>query len=383
MPKSAEVTVIDIGSSSICAYCAERLSNDNFAVKDPCRIDYSGYAEGKWVKPETVLPSLIKLIEMIERESGRIKTLYVGIPADFCIVRTEYVKVTFPKPKRVTSADIDSLMDANDPFRDAQYTRIHASAVYYLNDKGERLRDPVGTVTSYLKAQLSYIGALSEEISFLRQGLIRHGIKTVRFIQSEYAAALSLFSPEERDGGIILADIGYLTTSVLYVGGDGLLELKTFALGGGMIPIGLSNALDLSFPVADALSAKINLGYKEEGEYSLRYDTSSYSFPIEEVNGIVKECIRCVATYLQKAMKTFRFETSSYATIYLTGGGFSEIRCAKEYLAKCLGRSVETVQPDAPNFGKPYYSTAVGLVKYAFRIEKKERFGFIKRLLGV
>ena len=245
------------------------------------------------------------------------------------------------------------------------------------------MRSPVGTVTSYLKAQLSYIGAESEVLSFLQQGIMRRGIKSVRFIQSEYAEAMSLFGEEERDGGVILADVGYLATSVLYLGGDALLEMKTFPLGGGMIPMGLSDALNIPFPVATALASKVNLAYKEEGEYTLRYEADSYSFPVEQVNSIVKECIRCMMNYTQKALKSFRFESSPYATIFLTGGGLSEIRYAREFVTKYIGRTVEVVQPSAPNFDKPYYSTAVGLLQASLRIEKKERFGLIKKLFRI
>ncbi|HCU56085.1 MAG TPA: hypothetical protein DIC18_01980 [Clostridiales bacterium] len=382
MPQVSDVTIIDIGSQSISAYNAERLSDDTFAVKNTCVIEYSGYMEGKWLKPEEVIPSVFKLLDRIERGSGKIKTLYVGIPADFCVVRTVYDKIVFPKPKRLTHLDIEELLNANDPFHSSQYTKISADAVYYYNDKGERMHDPVGTVTSYLKAQLSYIGAESEVLSYLRQGIMRHGIKNVRFIQSEYASAMSLFSKEERDAGVILADVGYLCTSVLYIGGDALLDLKSFSLGGAMIPMGLSDAFDIPFPVAQALTSKVNLGYKD-GEYTIKYETEDYVFPVESVNNLVKECIQCIMGYIQKAIKSFRFETAPYATLFLTGGGFSEIRCARECVARCAGRSVDFVQPSVPNFEKPYYSTTVGLIQGGLHIEKQEKFGFIKRLFRV
>jgi len=383
MSQSSDVVVIDIGSKCISAYCAERLSDDNFAVKNSCEIEYSGYADGDWLKPEEILPSIGKLIEKIERGSGKIKTIHIGVPAQFCTVRTVYDKIVFPKPRRVTPTDIREFIEANDPFPESPFTRIHVDSVYYMNDRGERTHSPIGTLTSFLKAQLSYIGASTDFISFLRQGLIRRGIKTVRFMQSEYVAALNLFSEEERESGVILADIGYLATSVLYIGGDALLDLKTFSLGGGIIPMGLCTALNLPYDVASSLAAKINLGYKDEGDYTLRYDTDTYVYPVEEINSMAKDCIGCIVSYIRKAISGFRFETSPYATIYLTGGGFSEIRCARDYIAKCFARTVEIVQPSTPNFEKPYYSTAVGLIKRALLIEKGERFGFFKKLFGI
>ena len=96
MSQSSDVVVMDIGSRSICVYVAERLSADAFAVKTSCEMEYDGYSEGKWIRESDVLPTMYKLLDRIERSVGKIKTLYVGIPADFCVVRTIYDKTSFP-----------------------------------------------------------------------------------------------------------------------------------------------------------------------------------------------------------------------------------------------------------------------------------------------
>lgn len=380
MSKLSDMVVIDIGSRSICAYNAERLSDDNFAVKNSYEIEYSGYMDGSWIAPEEIIPSMVKLIDKIERTSGHIKRVYVGIPSQFAVVRTVYDKLSFPKKKRLTAMDIDELFERNDPFVGSPFTRIHTEAVYYINDKGDRVLSPVGKETSVLKTQLSYVGAKTEVISQIRQGLMRYGVKSVDFIQSEYAAALSLFSKEERDNGIVLADIGYLSTSVLYVGGDALLELKDFSLGGSMIALGISSTMNIPFNVASAIASKINLGYKDEGEYTLKYDAKTYTYPIEQINKIAQECIACVVNYIKKAMGAFRFDTAPDQPIFVTGGGFSDIRFSREFMSKCFRKEVEVVQPSMPNYDKPCYSTMVGLLKKAINMEKQEKFVFLKRL---
>lgn len=380
MSKLSDMVVIDIGSRSICAYNAERLSDDNFAVKNSYEIEYSGYMDGSWIAPEEIIPSMVKLIDKIERTSGHIKRVYVGIPSQFAVVRTVYDKLSFPKKKRLTAMDIDELFERNDPFVGSPFTRIHTEAVYYINDKGDRVLSPVGKETSVLKTQLSYVGAKTEVISQIRQGLMRYGVKSVDFIQSEYAAALSLFSKEERDNGIVLADIGYLSTSVLYVGGDALLELKDFSLGGSMIALGISSTMNIPFNVASAIASKINLGYKDEGEYTLKYDAKPYTYPIEQINKIAQECIACVVNYIKKAMGAFRFDTAPDQPIFVTGGGFSDIRFSREFMSKCFRKEVEVVQPSMPNYDKPCYSTMVGLLKKAINMEKQEKFVFLKRL---
>ena len=383
MSLSSDVVVIDIGSRSICAYAAERLSDDAFSIKSFCETEYDGYTEGRWNRTDDVLPSICKLLDKTERTVGAVKSVYVGIPADFCVLRSVYDKISFPKAKRILRSDLEEIYDTNDPFAESDCETVAVSPILFLDDKGERLRDPVGSVTSFLKTRITYIGAKKAVLDALRDGIASRGVKKVHFIPSEYAAARELFSKEELDGGVLLADIGYTATSVLHMAGDALLEMRTFSLGGSMIPMGLSSRFDLPYRVASAFVPRINLGYKDEGEYSMKYDASTYVCPVGETNAITKECIDCIALYLRRAIESFKYEVPSGATLYVTGGGLCDVRLAREYLSKALGRKVEFVQPMTPSFAKPYFSTAVGLIREAIAMQKKERFGFLRKLFNI
>ena len=383
MSFSSDVVVIDIGSRSICAYAAGRLSDDAFSIDSYCETEYDGYTEGRWNRTDLVLPTIFKLLDKTERTIGAIKTVYVGIPADFCVVRSIYDKISFPKPKRVTRLDLEEIYEANDPFAGSDSETIAVSPILFLDDKGDRLSDPVGHATTFLKTRVSFIGTQKSILDPIRDGIIDRGVKKVRFIPSEYAAARELFTKEEREGGILLADIGYTATAILHMAGDALLEMRTFALGGSMIPTGLATRFDIPFRVASAFVPKINLGYKDEGDYTMKYDASTYVCPVGEVNALTKECIDCIALYLRRSLESFKYEVPSGATLYVTGGGLCEIRLAREYLAKVLGRRVEFVQPMTLNFAKPYFSTAVGLIGEAIRMQKQERFGFLRKLFNI
>jgi len=383
MSLSSDVVVIDIGSRSICAYAAERISDDAFSVRSYCETEYDGYTEGRWNRADTLLPSICKLLDKTERTVGQSKTVYVGIPADFCIVRSIYDKISFPKAKRITRGDLEEIYETNDPFSGSDAETIAVSPILFLDDKGERLSDPIGHATTFLKMRITFIGVKKEILDELRDGITARGVKKVAFIPSEFAAARELFSKEEREVGILLADIGYTATSILHLSGDALLEMRTFALGGSMIPVGLANRFDMPYRVASAFVPRINLGYKDEGDYSMKYDASTYVCPVGEANAVTKECIDCIALYLSRAIESFKYEVPLGATLYVTGGGLCDIRLAREYLAKALGRRVEFVQPTTPSFAKPYFSTAVGLIREAIAMQRKERFSFLRRLFNI
>jgi len=381
MSQVSDVAVIDIGSRSICAYRAEMLSDDNFAVKSSCEIEYSGYMDGEWLDAEEIAPSFERLIEKLERGASRIKRVYVGVPAGFCQVRTISAGVTFPKAKRVTAQDLQNLYDHYNPFRDEAVV-MHVKPLFFVTDRGEKILSPEKIVTSSLKAKLSFIACDREVALLLKQILSRMGIKNVTLIQSEYAAAVHLFEREERETGLLLVDIGYLSTCVQYVYGDGVDEMMTVSLGGAFLPAGFSQGLDIPFQAAVILTSKVDLDSHEEGTYTFRFDNQEYSFPISQVNDMAKECIKYIASYIKKAIDALHADLPAYTTIFLTGGGLIEVRGGAEYLSKCCGREVVYIRSNVANYAKPYYSTAVGLIFEAIEQEKKNRFGFIKRLFA-
>lgn len=382
MSQISDVTVIDIGSKSISAYRAERLSDENFAVKTYCEIDYSGYMDGEWLVPEEILPSLGKLLEKLERGAGRIKKVYVGLPAQFCHVRTIPVGVTFPKAKRVSAQDVKNLADHYDPFREDDAVVLHVRPITFLTNSGERTASPEHTLAASLKGELSYIACDKGVYDFLTQALSRLGIKEVCFMQSEYASAIHLFTKEEREMGVLLVDIGYLSTSVQYLFGEGVDEMKTFSLGGAFLSAGFSQGLNVSFQVAQVLASRLNLAARDEGIYTFMYNGHEYSFSTAEVNEMARECIGYIASYVKKAIDSLQADLPSNTPLYLTGGGLFSVRGAAECLAKYCGREVRYIQPNVANYAKPYYSTTVGLIFEAIDREKANRFGFIKRFFA-
>lgn len=382
MSQVSDVTVIDIGSKSISAYRAERLSDENFAVKTYCEIDYSGYMDGAWLVSDEIIPSLSKLLEKLERGTGRIKKVYVGLPAQFCHVRTIPVGVTFPKAKRVSAQDMKNLADHYDPFREDDAVILHVRPISFRTDSGERTSSPERLVTGALKGELSYVACEKSVHDFLTQALIRLGIKEVRFIQSEYASAIHLFTKEERENGLLLADIGYLSTSLQYLSGEGIDEMKTISLGGAFLSAGFSQGLNVPFQVAQILASRLNLAARDEGIYTFMYNGHEYSFSTAEVNEMAKECIGYIASYVKKAIESLRADIPASTTLYLTGGGLFTVRGAAECLSKYCGREVRYIQPSVANYAKPYYSTTAGLIFEAMDMEKANKFGFIKRFFA-
>ncbi|MBQ3494148.1 MAG: cell division FtsA domain-containing protein, partial [Clostridia bacterium] len=64
---------------------------------------------------------------------------------------------------------------------------------------------------------------------------------------------------------------------------------------------------------------------------------------------------------------------------YITGGGISYIKGAKDYISKMLGVNVTLIAPNDIHMQKPHYSSILGLLNTALNQDLK--LSFVEKLL--
>ena len=159
--------------------------------------------------------------------SGAVNTVYVGVPGDFTRVLLKDSQISFPKKKKIQEEDVDSLFDAAFVMSSNKYTLINRSAVVYELDDFRRLANPVGSTSQILKGRLSFVLCSNYFIEAVKPVLEDAGIKQVECVSSALAQALYLVDAEVRDRIALIADVGYITTTLNIIQGDGLLYQKS------------------------------------------------------------------------------------------------------------------------------------------------------------
>ena len=64
--------------------------------------------------------------------------------------------------------------------------------------------------------------------------------------------------------------------------------------------------------------------------------------------------------------------------IYLTGGGISYIKGAKDYMQEVLNRKIIVVSPWPPQLDSPELSSIIGLLDTALYMEKHSKFNYFR-----
>ena len=378
-----ETAILDFGSSKITVLIGERGVNDTINVKGFGASKYAGFGNGEWVKHEELGEAINKAITAAESNSGiKITHLYVGVPGEFTAVDCREVNVALPKRRKINDNDVLALMDAGDDFDQSVSEVINIQPIYYNLDNDRRVLQPVGVISSKLGGVLSYITAEVRFSGFIRKILADMGIASVEYVSSVLAESLLLFDETERDNTAVLIDVGYFTTSVAVIRGDGILSLGSFSLGGAHITGDLAEALGISFTDAENLKRKVvlSINASDNDIYEIGGDNGVKTLSASLVNEIVIHRVFVIGKMVEKCLEMCKYETPDYIPYSLTGGGISYIRGAKDVLSQKLGRNVEVVTPRLPQVNKPDMSSSWGLLDMAIKNDVPVKMSFFEKI---
>ncbi len=382
--RTNDVAVLDIGSEKITVFYGTKSVNSTFNVKASSSIPYSGFADGDWLDEEN-LPSVVeKAIREVEDSARvRIRKLFIGVPGEFTTVVAKEVGIAFERKKRVTDRDIDDLFERGNTYKDhKRYSTINYSAVYYTLDDNRRLIDPIGLPSVKLNGLISYVLCEKKFLATINGIMKGLGMKEVEFISSGWAGSMYLFEEEMRDRTVILVDVGYITTSVMVIRGDGLLYMSSFSCGGAHITGDITLNFDMPYNHAEQLTGKINLkrNVTEDDVYKVNIKENSYEYSAHLVNEIAKARITFIGQAVNKCLARCGYDCPSHLPVHITGGGLCQIVGAKDLLSRITSRSVEFVSPSDPNYAKPYYSSTLGLMEIATKHTDNTSVSFWDRI---
>ena len=381
-----ETAILDFGSSKITVLIGERGVNDTINVKGFGASKYAGFGNGEWVKPEELGEAINKAITAAESNSGiKITHLYVGVPGEFTAVDCREVNVALPKRRKINDNDVLALMDAGDDFDQSVSEVINIQPIYYNLDNDRRVLQPVGIISSKLGGVLSYITAEVRFTGFIRKILADMGIASVEYVSSVLAESLLLFDETERDNTAVLIDVGYFTTNVAVIRGDGILSLGSFSLGGAHITGDLAEALGISFTDAENLKRKVvlSINASDNDIYEIGGDNGVKTLSASLVNEIVIHRVFVIGKMVEKCLEMCKYETPDYIPYSLTGGGISYIRGAKDVLSQKLGRNIEVVTPRLPQVNKPDMSSSWGLLDMAIKNDVPVKMSFFEKIAAL
>ncbi|MBQ3235716.1 MAG: hypothetical protein IJA97_06125 [Clostridia bacterium] len=372
------VATLNIGTADLTLSVAERSVNGAFYFRALESVKYYPYYDGEFHDINELESKISKLFTDVVNNSdiSKITTVYVGVPGEFSKVLSKNYKITFGKVKKLQEADVQYLYETAYQDDDTEYKLVNRSANYFVVDN-YKTHEPIGKKATSLASRVSYGFVINHFVEVINAILKKIGVTDIKYILQDYADTRYLFTISERDACKLLINVGYSTSSLSIVCGDGLLHSKSFAVGGGMISAYLAEGLGCDFGVAEELKNKLNLGLKDRAgaNYLVAHsDLGEFTFSRNESNKIAKEVLDKISENCDVAVSSCTYKVPSDIEVAFTGEGICSVRGAVEYIATRLGVFPNVVAPKVPHYNKPNFTSRLALIDTALDLAKNKLF---------
>ncbi|MCI7401302.1 MAG: hypothetical protein MSH40_01280 [Christensenella sp.] len=371
-----DVAVLDIGSSKLVFAVGRKSYTGSYTVDSFSCNAYIGYYESNFCDISTLEDDVITTIKQANCLKMP-KCLYVGVPAEFSKIETNISQMIFNRERLITSSIVNEMHSRGDVYSfDPKYSVFSSSAMFYELDGGKRVFNPVGERASQIKAYISYMFVDKEFVKMFDSIAQNAGFKEVKYVSSAWATANRFIDINARNLGAISLDVGFGTTSLSLIKGDGIACLESAPYGVASIFDKLSKQLNVDFYEALTLKNSLNLNYvnSDGAIYSLFVKNQIRSYKSIDINNSVKTRLDEIVDFINETIESNPGIVSNTTPVYLTGGGVTEIKGAVLYLEHKLKRRIRVVVVEVPKYNKPYFTSMFSLIDVAYEINENNSF---------
>ena len=379
--RSESVAILDIRSYEIVFFLGSKGVNDTFVFYGSHTEKYEGFSTSGFFDGESFRRAVVAAVTSVRQNyEGVIGEIYVSVPAPFVSVHTKGHTISFPSKRKISAQDIEALFESGQSQLLVSGENVRRSAMYFTlgdNRKYFSLGELYGVPTTLLKGALCYYFAEETFVQTVSSVLQDLGFNKPSFLPSTLAQALYLLAPKRREGYAFLLDVGFLTTSISVVYGNGIVREQSFDCGLGTILVSLMQELDVDYAIAEEILSSANVsGGSVPKEIMWTSENGEVSFPVWRINEIVKCGLDVLCENVENFFAVNYREKAASALsvnpISLTGEGIGVIAGAAEHLSSRLNRLTETVVPQLPYYDKPAFSSRIGSLNDATSGQQKK-----------
>jgi cell division protein FtsA len=250
------VVGLDIGTYKIGVIVAE-VSEQGAEIVGIGTATSKGLRKGVVVNIEATVDSIRKAVEEAELMAGcEIRSVVAG-SAGSHIKGFNSHGVVAVKNREVAAGDVDRVIDAARAVAlPTDREVLHVLPQEFIVDDQDGIKEPVGMAGVRLEARVHIVtGAISSGQNLVKC-CNRAGLHVRDVLAGPLAAAEAVLTPEERELGVALIDMGGGTTDVVVYHANAIRHTAVLPVGGGHVTNDLAAALRTPFAEAERLKQR-------------------------------------------------------------------------------------------------------------------------------
>ncbi|MBI3608682.1 MAG: cell division protein FtsA [Nitrospirae bacterium] len=382
MAKREHIVVgLDVGTTKICAIVGEVSGGALPGERPHVRIigigthPSRGLRKGVVVNVESTIESIKKAVEEAELMAGvEINSVYTGIAGSH-IKGFNSRGVIAIKNREVTAADVQRVVEAAKAVAIPMDREIlHVLPRGFAVDDQEGIKDPIGMFGTRLEVEVHIItGAVTSAQNIVRS-INRAGLEVVDLILQPLASSEAVLTPEERELGVAMIDIGGGTTDLATIVDNSVWHTAVLGIGGNHVTNDI--AVGLRTPAYEAEKIKIRYGCAST---SMVRDNETIEVPSmggrparvlsrQLLSEIIEPRAEEIFSLVAQDLRKMGYDERVAAGVVITGGtsildGMVEL--AERVMDLPVRRGAPTdVGGLVDIVNSPMYATGVGLILY-------------------
>jgi cell division protein FtsA len=370
-----KIAAIDVGTTKVCTIMGTLDSSSGLRVLGVGIAPSHGIEKALVADVSRAKESIRQSIKKAEMQAGyRLDSAYIGVTGRHISSANNTGTIAITKDDQlVRGDDLKRVLDValnTKPSPDRKM--LHVIPRAYTLD-GQEVKNPVGMHGYELNVEAHVITAAVGSVQNLSKCISSIGIGIDDLVLEPLASAEAVLTEEEKQAGVLIADIGGGTTDIAVIKEGSIYHTSVLPVAGHQVTQDIVAGLGLSFELAEEMKKQYGSlvpSSEEEGDKVVGENSHSVSYRdlCDIMRARIEELMRLVVLELPRT----DYARLIPSGIVITGGGANvpgivEMTQAITRLPVRIGipRSLNGVSNALLN--DPAYATSVGLVLWKMK----------------
>ncbi|MSR01881.1 MAG: cell division protein FtsA [Gemmatimonadetes bacterium] len=260
------VAALDLGSTRVIATIGEVTGDPRspgVRVLGVGSERSTGLRRGVVRDIEETTRAIVRALKDAQLMAGvEVGTVYVGIAGEHVAGRLSHgvVSVTGNEIRTADVARVNEVA-ANIAFS-RDHELLHAVPQDYLVDQQGGIADPIGMIGSRLEAQVYLVTVLSSAVVNLQKCIEKAGFRVGEFVLEPLAASLAALSPDERELGVAVVELGGGSTNLSVFQNGKICHTASLMFAGSHVTNDIVHGLQVTQSEAEKLKERFGAAYE-------------------------------------------------------------------------------------------------------------------------
>lgn len=388
--KDRYIVGLDIGTTKVCILVAEIRDDGAIDIIGMGSCDSKGLRKGVIINVDPTVECIRKVVEEAELMSGiSIEEAYVGIAGEHITGSNSRGMISInSKDHVITRDDISRVIEAAKMIPiPTDKDILHVLPQEFMVDGQDEIADPLGISGSRLEVNVHVVTCGNTQLQTLLTCVNKAGIEVSDTVLEQLASSEAVLTPDEKELGVGLIDIGGGTTDLAVFEKQSLWHSYIRSIGGDHFTSDI--AVGLRTPIAEAERIKKRygcaLGSIIEDEETIEVPSvggrKARYMSRQILCDIIQPRAEELFVIMRDEIERMGLLHSLNSGVVITGGG-SLLEGMTEIAERIFDLPVRTGKPSGVGglidvINSPVYSTAVGLIIYGCRTRelRRDRYG--------